>query len=75
LLRHRITFRFGAPGGGSEAQREDCFIFVSLRIQINIPFRSVISDSNFFEGQMRTNKITRGPHSDDDETMAVPEPC
>jgi len=33
-----------------------------------------VSNSNCFEGQMRANKVTRGPHYDANATMMVPEP-
>jgi len=33
-----------------------------------------ISNLNCYEGQMRTYKVTCGPHYDADATMAVPEP-
>jgi len=33
-----------------------------------------VSNSNFSVGQKRTYKVTRGPHYDADETMALPEP-
>jgi len=31
------------------------------------------SHSNGSEGQMRTNKVTRGPHYDVDATMVIPD--
>jgi len=37
--------------------------------------RSGVLHSELYEGQMRMYKVTQGPHCDDDETMAVPEPC
>jgi len=35
--------------------------------------RAEISNLNVSVGQTRTYKVTRGPHSDADATMAVPE--
>jgi len=33
---------------------------------------SGVSNSNCSEGQMKTYKVTRGPHYDADATLAVP---
>jgi len=42
-------------------------------IILHFEFRPAVSNSNCSVGQMRTSEITRGPHYDADETIAVPE--
>jgi len=45
-----------------------------LRNKSSTSFRSGVSNSNCSVGQIRTYKVTRGPHYDADATMAVPQP-
>jgi len=40
----------------------------------NTPSTAGVSNSNCAEGQMKTYKVTRGPHYDADSTMALLEP-
>jgi len=39
-----------------------------------IAFRAGVSNSICSVGQMRTYKVTRGPHYDTNATMALPQP-
>jgi len=45
-----------------------------LRDKSSTSFRSGVSHSNCSVGQIRTYKVTRGPHYDADAIMAVPQP-
>jgi len=42
--------------------------------QVSNPYKAGVSNSSCSEGQIRSYKVTRGPHYDADATMAVPQP-
>jgi len=50
--------------------RSFCFIAL-LMILARLLFKSGVSNSNFSEGQMRSYKVTRGPHYDADATVVA----